>query len=210
MRAAWWAQFYDEMDVYLAENSFWERVAATEDRLVVWFSRYAAREFAFFLSWVQRLGDRFYSIIDITGRLLPYRQRDGTVVPTPFPALGVVPEYALQSLFGSEQSMSAQVRDGYRRDWQRLRTENAPFRVVTEAGLASAPADYFDSALLAQASPEWQPIRRVVGNAMVLSSEPYFQVGDLMLLTRVVALVESGKLVADDDPWDMSNRTRLA
>ncbi|MES1151302.1 MAG: DUF1835 domain-containing protein, partial [Dongia sp.] len=52
VRAAWWAQFYDEMDVYLAGNGFWERVAATEDRLVVWFSRHSASEFAFFLSWV--------------------------------------------------------------------------------------------------------------------------------------------------------------
>ena len=33
--------------------------------------------------------------------------------------------------------------------------------------------------------------------------EPYIQVGDLTLMTRVVALVEAGKLLADGDPWDM-------
>jgi len=53
-------------------------------------------------------------------------------------------------------------------------------------------------------------IARVVGNTMGLNSEPYFQVGDLMLLTRVVALVGEGKLLADGDPWDMrSCRVRL-
>jgi hypothetical protein len=33
--------------------------------------------------------------------------------------------------------------------------------------------------------------------------EPYFQTGDVMLLTRVVALVEAGELLAEGDPWDM-------
>jgi hypothetical protein len=44
---------------------------------------------------------------------------------------------------------------------------------------------------------------RVVSAAMAYSSKPYYQVGDLMLLTRIVALVEAGKLLADGDPWDM-------
>jgi hypothetical protein len=30
-----------------------------------------------------------------------------------------------------------------------------------------------------------------------------------MLLTRIVALVESGKLVADGDPWQMGSKIRL-
>ena len=67
----------------------------------------------------------------------------------------------------------------------------------------SAPIDHFDSLLIEQATPEWRKIARVVGAAMAYSSEPYYQVGDLMLLTRIVALVEAGKLLADGDPWDM-------
>lgn len=106
--------------------------------------------------------------------------------------------------------MSAELQDKYRHDWQRLRTENAPFRIVTDAGLVSAPADCFDSLLLAQASSEWDSIRSVVATTMGLNSQPYMQVYDLMLLTRVVALVESGKLVADGDPRDMTSKVRLA
>ena len=39
---------------------------------------------------------------------------------------------------------------------------------------------------------------------------PYIQVGDMMLLVRIVALVERGALVAEGDPWDMSSKVRLA
>jgi len=63
--------------------------------------------------------------------------------------------------------------------------------------------------LLAEATSEWRKVARVVGGTMGHNSEPYYQVGDLMLLTRIVALVDEGKLLAEGDPWDMSSRVRL-
>ena len=51
---------------------------------------------------------------------------------------------------------------------------------------------------------------RIVGEAMAYCDEPYMQVGDMMLRTRVVALVTEGKLLADGDPRGMrSCRVRL-
>jgi hypothetical protein len=51
---------------------------------------------------------------------------------------------------------------------------------------------------------------RLIAYTMVNNDEPYFQVGDHMLQTRLVALIESGTLMADGDPWDMRNcRVRL-
>jgi hypothetical protein len=45
---------------------------------------------------------------------------------------------------------------------------------------------------------------------MAHNCEPYIQVGSAILLTRLVALVEEGKLLADGDPWDMrACRVRL-
>jgi hypothetical protein len=45
---------------------------------------------------------------------------------------------------------------------------------------------------------------------MGYNGEPYMQVGPVMLLTRLVALVDDGKLLADSGPWDMrSCRVRL-
>ena len=57
---------------------------------------------------------------------------------------------------------------------------------------------------------EWRKVARVIGDTMGLTSEPYFQVGDIMLLARVMALIGEGKLLAEGDPWDMhSCRVRL-
>jgi hypothetical protein len=209
-RAAWWDQFYEASDVAATLGEFWERVATTEDRLVVWFGRHSARELAFFLAWVDRLGERPYQIIDVTGQRLPFRGRDGsTALSRPVQSVSIVQSDALRSLLGLDYPITAQDRDESRQRWQRLRSENAPFRIVTEAGLVSASIDYFDPLLLAQATPEWQKVARIVGNTMGYNSEPYFPVSDLMLQARMVALVDDGRLLADGDPWKMSCRIRL-
>ncbi|MDP1752011.1 MAG: DUF3658 domain-containing protein, partial [Reyranella sp.] len=184
-RIAWWARFYDIAEVTSDFETFWNRVETTDDRLIVWFGRHSAQELTFFLALADRLGDRPYDIVDVTG------------------TVSIIPDNRLASLLGSERPITAQEREEAHRQWHQLRRENAPFRVVSPTGLVSAPIEHFDSLLVEQAAPEWRKIARVVGAAMAYSSEPYYQVGDLMLLTRVVALVEEGKLLADGDPWDM-------
>jgi hypothetical protein len=116
----------------------------------------------------------------------------------------------LQSLFGSERPTAPEFREESIRVWRRLRAENAPFRIVTDAGLASAPIDVFDPWLLERISSEWRSVARIVGETMGYNSEPYIQVGDVMLRMRIVALVQEGKLLADGDPWNLrSGRVRL-
>jgi hypothetical protein len=195
-RMDWWRQWYptarDRISV------FWDRVAAADERLVVWFGRESAMELAFLLAWADRLGDRPYDIVDVTGR-----GRRSVV--------SLIPEQRLRVLIGTEQPVTPRERDDARGRWQRLKAENAPFRVVSDAGLVSAPVDHFDSWLLERATREWRKAARIVGDAMGYNMEPYIQVGDLMLLTRIVALVEQGALEADGDPWDMTTcRLRLA
>jgi len=209
-RASWWAEFYDDMQVDGALQAFWERVASFEGRLVVWFGRHSASELAFFLAWADRLGERPYHIVDVTGRRLPFRTQDGSVILSkPGQLVALLPPDALRSLLGEERPVTAQERDEWRQHWRRLRSENAAFRIVTEAGLVSTSIDHFDPLLLAEATSEWRKVARVVGGTMGHNSEPYYQVGDLMLLTRIVALVDEGKLLAEGDPWDMSSRVRL-
>jgi hypothetical protein len=210
VRASWWARFYDDERVKEALQRFWKRVGSFEGRLVVWFSRYSACELAFILAWADRLGERTYDIIDVTGRRLQFRRQDGSAALSgPVLPLALFQPDALRSLLGQERPVTAQERDEWSQHWQRLRNENAPFRVVTEAGLISAPIDHFDPLLLARATQEWRKVARVVAEAEFASSEPYSQVGDLMLLTRIVALVDAGKLIAEGDPWNMSSRIRL-
>src|SRR5471032_3043080 len=197
-RVEWWARFYDMPDVTSHFETFWNRVATAEERLVVWFSRNAAQELAFFLALADRLGDRPYDIVDVT--TLPRRPR----------TVALLNEERLSALFDSERPVTAQKREEARTRWQRLRRENAPFRVVSPTGLVSAPIDYFDSWLIARATADWKRSVSLIMETIGYNSEPYYQVGDVMLLTRVVALVEAGKLQVDGDPWDMlSSRLRL-
>ena len=210
-RASWWSQFYDEPELLEDSlRSFWSRATGFEGRLVLWFGRHSARELAFFLAWNQRIGERAYEIVDVTEQLSHFRRREGSAaLSLPAQSVSIVPSDGLRSLLGKEQPVTAHERKKSQRDWRRLRRENAPFRIITETGLVSAPIDYFDPSLLAQATSEWQSVARIVGATMGYDSEPYLQVGDLMLLTRIAALVGAGKLLADGDPWDMACRIRL-
>jgi hypothetical protein len=94
VRAAWWGPYYDALEVEAAHRAFWDRVATTDDQLVVWFSQHSAQELAFFLAWADRLGERNYDIIDVTGRVFPFRRLDASVVPSrPIQAVSAVPSY---------------------------------------------------------------------------------------------------------------------
>ncbi len=137
------------------------------------------------------------------------RRDDSSVFLTP-QSVGIIPTGALRSLLGSEQPITPVERETSRQHWRRLKAENGPFRIITEAGLTSTSIDHFDSSLLQQASTEWKKIAVIVGHTLGQQYESYFQVGDLMLHARVVALVEAGKLIADGDPREIrSCRIRL-
>jgi hypothetical protein len=210
-RAEWWAPFHGDRDIENDLKAFWKRVSTTDDRLVVWFGRHSASEHAFSLAWADRLGDRPYDIIDVTGlRFSSKREHGYPALSAPVGSVGIINPDRLRTLLGSERPATAPDSEEARQSWRRLKAEDAPFRVVTATGLVSAPIDYFDPSLLERATPEWKRVARVIGETLALTDEPYFQVGDVMLLARVVALVSDNKLLADGDPWDMrSCRVRL-
>jgi hypothetical protein len=203
-RAEWWAPFYGDRQIEAELKSFWDRIAATSDRLVVWFGRHRASELAFSLAWADRLGDRPYDIIDVTGPRFQVTRPDGSSgMGEPVQSVGLIRPENLRSQFGSERPATDAYREECRRTWRRLQAENAPFRIVTAAGLVSAPVDYFDPLILERVTPEWRRLARVIGDVIGYNSEPYIQVGEIMLRARIVALVEDGKLLADGDPWEM-------
>jgi hypothetical protein len=145
------------------------------------------------LACVDRLEERPYAIIDATQAYVSIMREDRL------------------ALFGRERIPSALEKTQFRDHWQRLKRENAPFRIVSPQGLTSVPVDYFDSFLLKRVPLGGERIARVINEVLGLDCDPYQQVGDIMLLVRVVALVESGKLVSDGYPWDRhSSRIKLA
>ena len=82
-RALWRASIHDENDVDL--DSFWRHITSTSDRLIVWFGRHSALEHAFFLALADRLGDRPYDIIDVTGLRMPITRPGGEPALSPPP-----------------------------------------------------------------------------------------------------------------------------
>ena len=203
-RADWWAQFYDWSESEALVRTFWERVENTDERLVVWYGRQSARELAFLLAWSDRLEQRHYDVVDVTGRRLRFIQHDGAIkVTEPITNVATVPTAALLSLLGEEKPVDSREREIAARTWRILKKENASFRVVTSEGLVSAPIDHFDLLLLEQVSRDWRKINSVISSAIGQSWTPYVQQGDMMLHARIVALIEAGKLEADDDPWNM-------
>ena len=193
-RAAWWSHVHEPRSEDDLE-AFWLRLETANRRLVVWFGRHAASELAFFLALADRLGDRSYDIVDVT-------QAAG--------AVGIAPTDQLVAQLEAARPISVHEASDAGHLWQHLRSQNAPFRVVTPTGLASAPIDHFDAAILEQAAPEWRSSAYVIGSTMAHNRTPYRQVDDVMLLARLVALIEERKLLADGDPWDMrACRVRL-
>src|SRR5471030_253112 len=122
-RTRWWSQFHSDAEENDLLAQFWNRVATAEERLVIWFSRNAAQEHAFFLAMADRLGDRSYDIVDVTN------------LPGPPWRIALFNEKRLSALFGSERPVTAHERKEAQAEWQRLRRENAPFRIASPAGL---------------------------------------------------------------------------
>ncbi|MDF2119576.1 DUF1835 domain-containing protein [Roseiarcaceae bacterium H3SJ34-1] len=82
-------------------------------------------------------------------------------------------------------------------------------QAVIDAGTDDEVLPWRDDLSCGPISPG-RRLNSMVAETMWLNSEPYYQVGDVMLLMRAVAPVEQGKLIADGDPWDMrSCRVRL-
>jgi len=96
--------------------------------------------------------------------------------------------------------LSAEERQRYCRIWQRLRRENAPFRVIEGDTIISASIEVYDDMLLSCLTTEWSRAARAIGDAMAKSlGDPRGQVGDLVLFGRLRKLIDAGKLAARAD-----------
>jgi hypothetical protein len=99
------------------------------------------------------------------------------------------------ALWDRARPLSAVERRRYRRSWQRLRRENAPFRVVKGGIVISASAEIYDDMLLSSVTADWCSAARIIATAMAESvDDPGHQPGDLVLFGRLRKLVDAGKL----------------
>lgn len=206
-RIAWWGQHWDldQLAPHLAE--FWARVADAAvpgalGRVVVWAGRASASEHCFLLAVAQALGGRAFGHIACAAEEAGVRADwEGCVAHQP-------PD-VLRGLIGTERVLGVEARAALAAGWAALQREGASFRVVRDGEVVSVAEDYFDAELLAETGSAWVTAARVVGGAMG-RERVWMQVGAMMLLARLVALVEAGRLEAEGNPWDIQKcRVRL-
>jgi protein-disulfide isomerase-like protein with CxxC motif len=96
-------------------------------------------------------------------------------------------------LWDLAEPLQQTTRRRYRDLWQRLRSENAPLRVIADGELVSAPISFFDTQLMSYVTNDWQRVARVIGQTLVAEMD-VVQVGDIVLAARVSAMAQSGLL----------------
>jgi len=180
---------------------FWAEALATETRLVAWTSRRSAREYAGFLEWLRRLGDRSCEVVDLTDVMAIHTGRDGSELP-PRRVLALAylaPETMLAlGLLDAARPLDDVARQRHLSLWNRLRAENADLRVFGDGGLQSAEITAFDSALLDEIAADWLKVARVVGSVL-LAREEHEDVGPFFLSARLREMVKAGRIESQGD-----------
>lgn len=213
LRGSWVEQelgYADWAEIVGDTASFWREALSVGDRKVAWMSRRSAQEYAGFLEWTWLLGEEQVEIADLT-EVVVTGPNDSPHLAT---SLAMLPPHRIleNGLLDRTETLTSGLRDQCRELWGKLRTENAPLRILDAGTLVSAPLSFFDPLLLSCATPQWKKTARVVGEALAdFFTTSILQTGDLVLCARVRALVAAGRLEARGDLLDIQNsELRLA
>lgn len=169
MRATWVAEtlYEDGWHAIVPDiEKFWSDALSADERHVVWFSRRVTRDYAGFLEYLWRIGDRPCDIVDLTEVMVPVRDAAGRVTKSrPARAIGLLDSYQFigGDLFSLAVSLGNEARAAYRSEWVKLREENAPLRIVSDiAKCVCRRSQRSDDTTLANAaiSASITPIRR--------------------------------------------------
>jgi hypothetical protein len=179
---------------------FWHTARSAQKR-VIWFSRRTATEFCGFLEFVSQMGTQSYEVIALTGVEIPHRTHDGSANHVIFRLAELSPDEVRENaLWDRAVPLSPQERRQSERSWQRLRRENAPFRVVEGDAVISASIEVYDDMLLSCLTTDWCRAARIIGDAMARRlGDPCGQAGDLVLFGRLRKLIDAGKVDASGD-----------
>jgi Protein of unknown function/Domain of unknown function (DUF1835) len=188
----------DWHDLAGASERLWDDARFPDNRKVAWLSRRSAMEYAGFLEWLWRLGDAPCEVVDLTNVKISYRpEHDPPRAPELAMSLGLLdPDRMLNdNIWDMAEPLQMAMRGRYRELWQQLQSEDAPLRVIDGDQLVSAPISFFDSTLISYVTDDWQKVARIIGHALASQMDDcILQAGDLLLVARVDALVESGRL----------------
>jgi len=180
--------------------AFWRKSLDASRRRIVWLSRWSTLEYCNFLAWLERNGDAPFELVDLTDTCLPGWNDPSLLLPVQCTSLVGSQQFVEHQLWASATIPSPDRVLEWKALWTRLRTEDAPLRVIEPEGLVSAPLSYFDEDLKSRIGAEWVNASLVVGQvmgAMMFDSfreGGVYQCGDMVLFSRLRTLVEQGLL----------------
>jgi hypothetical protein len=177
-------------------KTFWREALSRDPRKIVWLTRRSAMEYAGFLEWLWRMGDAPCEVVDLSEVMISRRPEHGPPRPPMLAkSLGMLnpDRISRDKLWDLAEPLQQTTRRRYRDLWQRLRSENAPLRVIADGELVSAPISFFDTQLMSYVTNDWQRVARVIGQTLVAEMD-VVQVGDIVLAARVSAMAQSGLL----------------
>lgn len=178
-----------EADPWRAEKipAFWEQVTTTQAPIIAWLSTRCADESCGLLELLHRRRD------------MPDTAATVSVVD----AADIAEDFAVvrsdvivdRKLIERIAPVTDADRARHLADWQRLRAENAPLRVLTPEGLVSAPITHFDDTILSFVTNDWQPCSRVIAATIKKLAEGRYRQPDSedLLFSRLLAFTD------DDD-----------
>ncbi len=203
-------------DVYARTELFWNKVLTDKKPKVLWVSRRCAADYAGFLEAVWRLDGAPCSVIDVTDAAIVLNDPKTGATKRWLSLLGLVvmtEDYIVKSgLFDQAQPLTEERAKEYRGIWKRLREENAPFRIVNEKGIASAPVTHFDKSLLSFVTTAWQTSGQVAGAALTsVMNDDYFQLDmqGAILFARLQKLSANGLIETRGDVLQVNGEVRL-
>jgi hypothetical protein len=178
-------------------EAFWQAALSTSRRRIVWMTRHYGDEYAAFLEFVSRLDDDSpCEVVDLTELEIEARLPGHRVVRR-LPSLGNLrPFQILQNqLWDAAIPLAPEARRRYRNIWHKLRSENAPLRLLKNRRFVSVPIDFLDERLLSHCTISLRKGAYVVGKVMSALTDEKIDVSFDVLAGRLRKLVEEGRLV---------------
>jgi hypothetical protein len=185
-----------EYDAWYEERvpAFWERVTTMRTPIVAWMSQRSADEHCGFLELLWRVQDAPLSVVDVTDVDASFSGIRSDVIVD-------------RKLYERAAPVAADDRARHAADWRRLRAENAALRVMTDAGLASAPITHFDDVIRSFVTADWQKCNKVIANVLGKLRDGRYQPpgSDDVLFGRLLALMDDERIEGEstEEYWSM-------
>lgn len=198
-RRRWLEEFYNTADfdpLWNEQLVFWRQVRQpSEAGDIIWLNRNAVHELCCFHEFVSVVPDHSaFMIGDFTKRFITeFSDSDKAHALS---SCGLLNEQQWQTGFGLARKANTSEFAEERRNWSRLKQENAPLRAITNDQLSSVPIEHFDDDILALIPSSWRRAAPVIGECLMMlpGQERYAQFSDLFLIYRLEAMADNGRI----------------